>query len=189
MEKVTSFADFFLKNYLENKKITYEFRTKSLQINPFLKNKPLENIIIAYSLLPSDLAQKFDIKAPSINLRIKSLKQLTSLGWKIGLRFDPLIYNNNWKISYKELIKTILDEINTNYLHSVSFGSLRFPKQIFHTISNMYPGDELFAHNFEKRDNVYSYNDEVEKEMISYCKNLIYKKVKKDVQIFTCTPY
>ena len=30
---------------------------KSLQINPFLKNKPLENIIIAYSLLPSDLAQ------------------------------------------------------------------------------------------------------------------------------------
>ncbi len=189
MEKVTSFADFFLKNYLENKNITYEFRTKSLQINPFLKNKPSENIIIAYSLLPGDLAQKFDIKAPAINLRIKSLKQLTSLGWKIGLRFDPLIYNNNWKISYKELISTILDEINTNYLHSVSFGSLRFPKQIFNTISTMYPGDELFSHNFKKRDNVYSYKDEVEKEMSSYCKNLIYKKVKKDVQIFTCTPY
>ena len=140
-------------------------------------------------MLPGDLAQKFDIKAPSINLRIKSLKQLTSHGWKIGLRFDPLIYNNNWKISYKELISTILDEINTNYLHSVSFGSLRFPKQIFNIINNMYPGDELFSHNFEKRDNVYSYKDEVEKEMISYCKNLIYKKVKKDVQIFTCTPY
>ena len=30
---------------------------------------------------------------------------------------------------------------------------------------------------------------EVEKEIISYCKNLIYKKVKKDVQIFSCTPY
>ena len=29
----------------------------------------------------------------------------------------------------------------------------------------------------------------IEKEMISYCKNLIYKKIKKDVQIFTCTPY
>ena len=86
-------------------------------------------------------------------------------------------------------MKKILDEINTNYLHSVSFGSLRFPKAIFHAISSMYPGDELFAHNFEKRDNVYSYKDEVEKEMISYCKNLIYKKVKKDVQIFTCTPY
>ena len=100
-------------------------------------------------MLPSDLAQKFDIKAPSINLRIKSLKQLTSLGWKIGLRFDPLIYNNNWKISYKELIRTILDEINTNYLHSDSFGSL-ISKQIFHTISNMYPGDELFSYNFEK---------------------------------------
>ena len=87
-------------------------------------------------------------------------------------KFDPLIYNNNWKISYKELISTILDEININYLHSVSFGSLRFPKQIFNTISTMYPR-ELFSHNFEKRDNVYSYKDEVEKEMISYCKNLI----------------
>ncbi len=189
MEKVTNFAVFFLKNYLQSKNITYEFRTKSLQIHPFLKNEPTENIIIAYSLLPEDFANKFDVKVPSINLRIKSLKQLTSLGWKIGLRFDPLIYNKNWKISYKELINTILNEIDMNYLHSVSFGSLRFPKQIFSTISNMYPGDELFSYNFEKRDNVYSYKDEVEEEMISFCKNLIHKKVKKDVQIFSCTPY
>ncbi len=189
MEKVTGFGDFFLNNYLKNNKITYEFRTKSLQINPFLKNRPSENIIVAYSLIPNDLASMYDIKAPPINLRIKSLKKLTSLGWQIGLRFDPLIYNNNWKISYEELIRTILDEINTSYLHSVSFGSLRFPKQIFNAISNMYPGDELFSHNFEKRGNVYSYKDEVEKEMISYCKKLIHKKVKKDVQIFSCTPY
>jgi spore photoproduct lyase len=189
MEKVTGFGDFFLKNYLKNSKITYEFRTKSLQIYPFLKNRPSENIIIAYSLLPDDLAQKFDIKAPSINLRIKSLKQLTSLGWQIGLRFDPLIYNKNWKISYKELIRKILDEIDINYIHSVSFGSLRFPKQIFNKISNMYPGDELFSYNFEKRDNIFSYKEEIEKEIIIYCKNLIHKKVKKDVQIFSCTPY
>ena len=87
------------------------------------------------------------------------------------------------------MIRTIVDEVDVNYLHSVSFGSLRFPKKIFNTISNMYPGDELFSYNFEKRDNIYSYKDEVEKEMISYCKNLIYKKVKKDVQIFSCTPY
>ena len=189
MEKVTNFADFFLKNYVQNKKITYEFRTKSLQIYPFLKNIPSENIIIAYSLLPDDLAKKFDVKAPSVNLRIKSLKQLTSVGWQIGLRFDPLIFDKNWKIFYKELISTILEEIDINYIHSVSFGSLRFPKQIFNTISNMYPGEELFSYNFEKRDNVFSYKEEVEKEMIIYCKNLIHKKVKKDIQIFSCTPY
>ena len=189
MEKVTSFADFFLKNYLKNRKITYEFRTKSLQITPFLKNRPSENIIVAYSLLPNDFAKKFDIKAPSINSRIKSLKELTSLGWQIGLRFDPLIYNKNWKVSYKELIRTILNEIDINNIHSFSFGSLRFPKLIFNAISDMYPGDDLFSYNFEKRDNIFSYKDEVEKEMISYCKNLIHKKVKKDVQIFSCTPY
>ena len=159
------------------------------KINKIILTRPLVEAGERLGFLPGDLAQKFDIKAPSINLRIKSLKQLTSLGWQIGLRFDPLIYNDNWKISYNELIRTILDEINTNYLHSVSFGSLRFPKQIFNTINNMYPGDELFSHNFKKRDNVYSYKDEVEKEMISYCKNLIHKKVKKDIQIFSCTPY
>ena len=120
------------------------------------------------SLLPGDLAQKFDIKAPSINLRIKSLKQLTSLGWQIGLRFDPLIYNNNWKISYKELIRTILDEINTNYLHSVSFGSLRFPKQIFNTIVCIL--ETNYFRIILKKEIMYSYKDEVEKEMISYCK-------------------
>ena len=189
MEKVTNFGDFFLKNYFQNKKITYEFRTKSLQIYPFLKNIPSENIIIAYSLLPDDFSKMFDIKAPSINLRIKSLKQLTSLGWQIGLRFDPLIYDKNWKVYYKELIRTIVDEVDINYLHSVSFGSLRFPKKIFNTITNMYPGDELFSYNFEKRDNVFSYRNEVEGEMILYCKNLIHKKVNKDVQIFSCTPY
>ena len=37
-----------------------------------------------------------------------------------------------------------------------------------------------------QEDNIFGY---FEKEMISYCKNLIHKKVKKDVQIFSCTPY
>ena len=48
---------------------------------------------------------------------------------------------------------------------------------------------ELFSNYFEKRDNVFSYKDEVEKEMTLYCKNLITKNVKKDIQIFSCKSY
>ena len=53
----------------------------------------------------------------------------------------------------------------------------------------MHPGEELFFENFEKKNDIFTYKKDIEREMISYCEKLIYKKLGNDVKIFSCSPY
>ena len=189
MEKITGFGEFFLKNLIQRNDIIYEFRTKSLQKKIFLDYPPINNVVIAYSLLPENLSYKFDNKVPDLNKRVDLIKKLSSIGWNIGLRFDPLIFSQDWKFLYENLIDNVLFDLDLEKLHSISFGALRFPKQFFYKIMKMYPGEELFFENFEKKNNIFTYKKNVEIEMISFCKKLIYKKLGKEVKIFSCNSF
>ena len=103
LENVTGFAKHNLSIFRKYPQIEIEFRTKSIQKEPFLSAKPMRNVILAYSLMPELMSNSLDNKAPSISKRIRVISELASKGWKIGLRFDPLIHGENWKELYQEL--------------------------------------------------------------------------------------
>ena len=186
LENVTGFAKHILSIFRKYPQIEIEFRTKSIQKEPFLSMKPMQNVILAYSLMPELMSNSLDNKAPSISKRIRVISELASKGWKIGLRFDPLIHGENWKELYKELLENIYNNISLDCLHSVSFGSLRFPKRMFKDIFKLYPNEPLFTSPLSLNNKMISYDIEIEEEMTSYCKNLSLKYINED-QIFKCS--
>ncbi|MAQ07618.1 MAG: DNA photolyase [SAR116 cluster bacterium] len=188
LEKITGFVSYILPKIICKKNSLFEFRTKSTQLEPFLKHQPYDNIIIAFSLLPEELASKLDHRTPSIAKRIISIKKLSLSGWKIGLRFDPLIYHENWEKNYEKLFQQIFLNIDVRNIHSISFGSLRFPKKMFKKINKMYPQEKLFSYDFEIRQNYLSFNERLEKEMIDFCKSIV-EKNSKNIPVFSCTPF
>ena len=186
LENVTGFAKHILLLFEKYPQIEIEFRTKSIQKEPFLSMKPMRNVILAYSLMPELMSNSLDNKAPSISKRIHAISELASKGWKIGLRFDPLIHGENWKKLYKELLENIYNNISLDCLHSVSFGTLRFPKRMFKDIFKLYPNEPLFTSPLSLNNKMISYDIEIEEEMTSYCKNLSLRYINKD-QIFKCS--
>ena len=186
LENVTGFAKHILSIFRKYPQIEIEFRTKSIQKEPFLSVKPMPNVILAYSLMPELMSNSLDNKAPSISKRIRVISELASKGWKIGLRFDPLIHGENWKELYQELLENIYNNIFLDNLHSVSFGSLRFPKRMFKDIFKLYPHEPLFTSPLSLNNKMISYDIEIEEEMTSFCKNLSLKYINED-QIFKCS--
>ena len=186
LENVTGFAKHILPIFRKYPQIEIEFRTKSIQKEPFLSVKPMPNVILAYSLMPELMSNSLDNKAPSISKRIRVISELASKGWKIGLRFDPLIHGENWKELYQELLENIYNNISLDNLHSVSFGSLRFPKRMFKDIFKLYPNEPLFTSPLSLNNKMISYDIEIEEEMTSFCKNLSLKYINED-QIFKCS--
>ena len=186
LENVTGFAKHILSIFRKYPQIEIEFRTKSIQKEPFLSLKPMPNVILAYSLMPELMSNSLDNKAPSISKRIRVISELASKGWKIGLRFDPLIHGENWKELYQELLENIYNNIFLDNLHSVSFGSLRFPKRMFKDIFKLYPHEPLFTSPLSLNNKMISYDIEIEEEMTSFCKNLSLKYINED-QIFKCS--
>ena len=186
LENVTGFAKHILSIFKTYPQIEIEFRTKSVQKEPFLSMKPMQNVILAYSLIPELMSNSLDNRAPSISKRLLVISELASRGWKIGLRFDPLIHGENWKELYRELLENIYNNIPLDCLHSVSFGSLRFPKRMFKDIYKLYPKEPLFTSPLSLNNNMISYDIAIEEEMTSYCKNLSLKYINNN-QIFKCS--
>lgn len=113
---------------------TLELRTKSSYIFPFRQKEPLSNIVIAYSLNPQEVIQKYEKGTASLSDRLSSLSTLQKLGWNISLCFDPLIAHKDWRENYHHLFEEVFAHIDPHKIDSITIGSMRFPTSFFKNI-------------------------------------------------------
>lgn len=169
LESVTQFLKSFLPFFAKTKGAFFEIRTKSTNISPLLQNPPLENCIVAYSLMPKNLSENLEHKTPGIKKRIEAIQKLQKEGWKIGLRFDPLIYCDNFEEQYSELFEDVFSKLDLSLLHSVTLGAFRLPKGIYKNMIRLYPEEKIFAHSIAQRGNLISYNEDLEVGLLKFC--------------------
>ena len=169
LEPVTGFAREFLPVFVELPNAWLELRTKSTQIRSLLEQTPWDRCIIAFSLAPDAIAAKVEDKAPALERRLDAISKLQAQGWQLGVRFDPLIYNADYKVQYRQLFEQVFARIDLKNLHSVSLGVFRLPEAYFKKVHKLYPEEKLFAGPLENQRGMMSYRSELEQEMMQYC--------------------
>ena len=184
-EAVTGFTGSFLPLFRSHSNALLELRTKSARISSLLNTEPANNVIVAFSLTPAEIANALEHKAPSMEKRLKALLRLQDAGWNIGLRFDPLIYDIHFKDRYKKLFDTVFAELNMERLHSVSLGSFRLPKNYFQTLQKLYPDELLLASPLEENGGMIGYKRVLESEMIDFCSAVLSDYIPAD-KLFPC---
>ena len=185
LDGITGFVDYFLPIFKKNKNAVLEIRTKSIQINKILKYKPFNNCVIAFSFTPENISKLVEHKVPSVKKRIDAMKKLVEKGWKIGLRFDPIVPACNFGKIYEELFKKIANSIPEKNIHSISFGMMRFPKKMFKKIIKENNDKKINNLSFENRNGIYTYSKVNEKKF----ENIIIGKLNKhlkNVPVFNC---
>ena len=119
-------------NYFRNQEDKYLLMTtKSTNIDLLLNEEPSKQIIISFSVNTVDAWKNYELKTPHPYDRIYSAMRLKKAGWKIRIRIDPIIAEDDIG-KYEELIK----RINDLEPDLITIGSLR-----------QYPG----LYRFEKR--------------------------------------
>jgi spore photoproduct lyase len=169
LEPVSGFADYFLPVFAQLPNAFLELRTKSTQIRSLLNREPLANCVLAFSLSSDAIARKVEAKAPNLQRRLDALYKAQAHGWQIGLRFDPLIYQSDYREQYQELFEQVFAQINLQQLHSVSLGMFRLPDAFFKKIHKLYPEEKLFAGDFVNQQGMTSYRNSIEQDMMGYC--------------------
>ena len=181
LEPVTHFAEEFLPFFERFPNALIELRTKSVQTKLFLNRKPIENCVLAFSLTPQEISARLEDKTPSLDRRLEAMEQLQEQGWKLGLRFDPMIYHEDYREQYQRLFCDVFEKIRVSSLHSVSLGPFRLPKGGYETIYRLYPDEKLFAGSFEERKGMVSYPKETEKEMTCFVTSELLSYVPKNI--------
>ena len=155
------------KNYPDEE---LEVRTKFNDVD-FLKDvRPLKNIVFAWSLIPEDISERIEKGVPSVDERIKAMVKTKNMGFRVGVRFEPVILYNGWERGYAELIKKVsfaLDE-------PLEMGALRLTPSLRRLIYSKNPDSEILKNEFIlSNDGKLRYPRGIRFRLYSYILNLI----------------
>ncbi len=186
LDPITGFVDECLSFFDSQPQAHLELRTKSTQIRPLLKRAAINNAVVAFSLSPEPIVSAEEHGTPSLSKRLEALKKLQDAGWKIGLRFDPLLYADNFNEIYGAMFDQVFATLNMSDVHSVSLGVFRLPKAFHKKLVRLYPDAKLLNAPIAARDGMMSYPEDVEETMRNFCMQRLQQHIG-DHQFFPCT--
>ncbi len=186
-DPVTGFAEWALECFARRPRAHLELRTKSTQIRSLLAREPLPNVVVAFSFTPAGAHAALEHKVPSLNKRLAALRKLADAGWRIGLRFDPLIYSAGYAADYRQLFEQVFAAVPGSSVHSVSFGAFRLPRDFFKTLVSLYPREPLFAGPLDTAAATIGYRNDLEAELLDFCEVQLRDRVNAD-RLFRCLP-
>lgn len=173
LEPVTGFAERFLPFFARQPRARLELRTKSTQIRALLQRAPIANCVVAFSFTPQEVSDALEHRVPPVEKRLAAMAQLQRRGWKLGLRFDPLIYHDHYQNQYRRLFAQVFTRLRADALHSVSLGPFRLPPTYHRTLRKHYPEEPLFAGPLEASNGFISYPRVIQEEMQAFCEQAL----------------
>ena len=145
LSSITGEIPFYFDLFARHPRAKLELRTKSANVDAVLCCPPLGNVITTFSLSPAPHVQRFDLKTPSLQIRLAAMQKLQRAGHPLGIHFDPIIYQEETPGLYRELFDTLKEELNLAAIEYFSLGILRFTKDVHRQVHKNYPQEPLYA--------------------------------------------
>jgi spore photoproduct lyase len=182
LEPVTRFAASFVPFFARFPQAWLELRTKSTQIKSLLDLEALPNVVVAFSFTPDEVQRSYEYLTPSVDRRLRAMEKLQERGWKLGLRFDPLVYNEDYREQYRRLYAQVFEHLRADHLHSVSLGPFRLTPGHFATLEHLYPDETLLAGPLTDVENGHiGYRKSLEEEMSAFCTAELLRHIPREV--------
>ena len=80
-----------------------------------------EKIIIRISVNPQKIITMAEFGTANLNARIRSINTLKTAGYKIGIIIAPVIFVDDWKILYHDLIEKLASELSAEVKKDLFF--------------------------------------------------------------------
>lgn len=161
----------------ENKGLTLEIRTKSTNYKAISNLKPLNNIILAWTLSPKEIIDRYEKGTPSLDARIKVVQAALNEGWNVRICLDPLLLIKDYKKIYIDFIKNLKNKITLSEVQDITIGGFRIAKEYLKRMKKYYPNSEVLNYPFVNYKGYYCYSNEKFKELIQVVKELLKESV------------
>ena len=112
------------------------FPTKFDMVDPLLKLKNKEKVIVRMSMNPEEIINRVEFGTSRLNERIKAINKLKEAGYKVGILIAPIILVDNWKDLYEELIKRLSEELSKEIKNEAVFELIFMTYSYVHKMIN-----------------------------------------------------
>jgi len=165
----------------------FELKTKTVNINNILKTEPARNIVVAWSINSTRIADEEEKGAPPVEHRIDAARRVSERGYWVGFHFDPIVRYPGWEKEYEAVIKKLLEAVPPARIAWISLGSLRFVPMLKMVIKEKFPRKKIICDEFIKgKDGKLRYFRPLRLELYQRIIDFIRKWGGRKVRIYFC---
>ena len=110
-----------IENFTQTKKGKLTLPTKFDMVDDILGLEHNKKIIIRMSVNPDEIINKVEFGTARLKERIVAINKLADADYEIGILIAPVIFVENWKNLYLELIKILSETLNENTKRKIFF--------------------------------------------------------------------
>jgi len=151
LEPLSGFVEHFVPMFASRPRAVLELRTKSTQVRALTAQEPVDNVVCAFSFTPNKISERLEHKVPDFERRVAAMCDLQQRGWRVGVRFEPLIWCDDFENQYSEMFDRVLQSLDVTKIDSVSIGSFRMPDAFFKRSRELYPLNEVASFTLTRR--------------------------------------
>ncbi len=165
IESLTHQTRMWLEFAQKHKNLYLEIRTKSANINSLKQITPNPNVTLAWTLSPQEIIDSYEHATPSFEKRLNAVREAISLGWKVRLCIDPVIYTDPFDTLYPKLIETIFATIDPNTIEHLTLGSFRMSQSHLRSLKKLCRSDVAF-YPYTVSDEMATYPEKIEMHIL-----------------------
>jgi spore photoproduct lyase len=151
----------------KNPHVMVEVRTKSANVNPLLSWTPAPNMILAWTLSPSEVVQRFEHGTPSLTARLQAIGKAIQHGITVRLCLDPVVRVNGWQKSYHDLIEQIRATVDIAKVMDISVGVFRINSSYLREMQERLPHSRIVTYPYAVENGAASYAPHEREELIN----------------------
>jgi len=179
-ENVIPFTAMWIEFAAGNPDLLIEIRTKSAGYSSIAGMSSVSNVILAWTLSPDVIVEKYEKQTPALSSRLSSIKQAIADGWKVRLCFDPVIKAEGWKKIYEELVDEVFLSLPPDKIYDVGIGPFRMSADYLKRIRKSRYDSDLIYYPFECRNGIAGYAEEAEKELVTHVYSCVNKYINRE---------
>ncbi|NQZ02592.1 MAG: hypothetical protein HRT45_18175, partial [Bdellovibrionales bacterium] len=187
LDDLTLFSHDLIQFFRKAPNWQLEFKTKSAKVDQFLDCEHAGNVVVSWSINPENVIAKEEHRTASLSERLDAAAKCVAKGYQISFHIDPMIWHEDWKQSYSNLVKEIVSRFKPDSFPYLSVGALRFQPEQRHMMRERFSMDSWVTSGemFKGPDGKLRYHQSVRSEMFQHLISE-FKSHSKDWNIFMC---
>lgn len=148
--------------------VTVEIRTKSANIKALRGITPPPNVILAWTLSPEQVIERFEHKTPSLAARLSAVATAQELGWSVRLCIDPILRVQDWQTQYAALVRETFERVSPTKIVDVSVGVFRINSGYLRNMQERRPSSKLVTYPYTVENGAASYKADERSELLDF---------------------
>ena len=158
-----------IENFKNTEKGKITFPTKFDMVEPILPLEHKGKIIVRMSVNPEEIINRVEFGTSRLQGRIEAINKLKEAGYQIGILIAPVIFVENWKELYLQLIQRLESELSFKVKKDVffeiifmtySYVHIKINEEAFPNAIDLYDKDKMTGRGRGK----YWYKNEIRQE-------------------------